>query len=117
MWSDAHRQHNDFCNEPMPLAPLIIVSGPSGSGKSTLIRRLLTDNAWPMRLSVSVTTRAPRHNEQPGVDYYFWNVPDFLKEKAAGAFLEWAEVHGHYYGTLEREVLPHRKQGCGVLLD
>ena len=46
------------------MAPLIIVSGPSGCGKSTLIRRLLAEGAWPLRLSVSVTTRAPRPGER-----------------------------------------------------
>jgi guanylate kinase len=101
----------------MALAPLIIVSGPAGSGKSTIIRRLLDDKTWPMRLSVSVTTRAPRRNEEPGVHYYYWSVPDFVKARDAGEFLEWAEVHGNYYGTLASEVVPHRARGVGVLLD
>src|SRR5262249_1823591 len=72
------------------MAPLIIVSGPSGSGKSTIVRRLLDEMPW-LRLSVSVTTRQPRINEQPGVHYHFWSVPDFLKARDKGRFLEWAE--------------------------
>ncbi len=99
------------------MAPLIIVSGPSGCGKSTLIRRLLKERAWPLRLSVSATTRAKRPGEQDGVDYHFWSVPDFLKEKDADGFLEWAKVHDNYYGTPRSEVTPHREQGKGVLLD
>jgi guanylate kinase len=99
------------------MAPLIIVSGPSGCGKSTIIRRLLAEKAWPMRLSVSATTRMPREGEQDGVDYHFWSVPDFLKEMDADGFLEWARVHGNYYGTLVKEVTPYRERSQGVVLD
>jgi guanylate kinase len=98
------------------MAPLIIVSGPSGCGKTTIVRRLLEEAPW-LRLSVSVTTRQPRINEQPGVHYHFWSVPDFLHAKDQGRFLEWAEVHGNYYGTLENEVTPYSELGIGVVLD
>jgi guanylate kinase len=97
--------------------PLIIVSGPSGSGKSTLIERLLASEAWPLRLSVSVTTRAPRPGEQDGVHYHFWTRDRFDREVQAGGFLEWAEVHGNYYGTLKQQVEPFRARGQGVALD
>jgi guanylate kinase len=99
------------------MAPLIIVSGPSASGKSTLIRRLLEEKAWPMRLSVSVTTRSMRPGEREGVHYHFCSEADFLKERDAGEFLEWAKVHDYYYGTPVREVTPFREKGIGVLLD
>lgn len=99
------------------MAPLIIVSGPSGCGKSTILRRLLDEKRWPMRLSVSATTRGRRPGEQDGVHYHFWSVADFLKEIEADGFLEWAKVHDQYYGTLVREVKPYREQGVGVLLD
>lgn len=101
----------------MPLAPLIIVSGPSGCGKSTIVRRLLQEKAWPMRLSVSATTRRPRPNEVDGVHYFFRSVPDFRKAIDTGDFLEWAEVHGNYYGTPVAEVMRFREQGVGVILD
>lgn len=101
----------------MSTAPLIIVSGPSGSGKSTLIRRVLTDLAGRLRLSVSATTRHPRPHESDGHDYHFWTRERFEAEVAAGGFLEWAVVHGELYGTLAAEVRPWRERGVGVILD
>jgi guanylate kinase len=100
------------------MGPLIIVSGPSGSGKSTIIRRLLAEGTFPLRLSVSVTTRQPRINEQPGVHYHYYTVPEFEDARDKNEFLEWAEVHGNYYGTLENEVTQYREMiGEGVILD
>ena len=99
------------------MGPLIIVSGPSACGKSTIIRRILDEAAFPLRLSISVTTRGKRPGESEGVDYYYWNVADFVKAKDQNEFLEWAKVHDNYYGTLEREVKPWREKGTGVLLD
>src|SRR5262245_32854062 len=101
----------------MDKAPLIILSGPSGSGKSTVICGLLAPGDLRLRLSVSVTTRPPRPGERDGVHYYFWTRERFEAERAAGGFLEWAEVHGNCYGTLRREVEPYREQGWGVILD
>jgi len=101
----------------MAKAPLIILSGPSGSGKSTIITRLLQDRVLPLRLSVSATTRAPRPYERDGVHYWFWTREQFQRQRQAGAFLEWAEVHGQLYGTLRSEVDDYRTRGVGVLLD
>ena len=101
----------------MAPGPLIIVSGPAGSGKSTLIRDLLNDAPWPVRLSISVTTRSPRPGEQEGRAYHFWKREAFEAEIKSGGFLEWAEVWGNCYGTLRREVDPFRAQGTGVLLE
>jgi guanylate kinase len=97
--------------------PLIIVSGPSGSGKSTLIGEVLEKQAWPLRLSVSATTRSMRPGERPGVDYFFLSKQQFEEELEAGAFLEHAKVHDNYYGTLQREVEPYLSEGIGVILD
>jgi guanylate kinase len=97
--------------------PLFVLSGPSGSGKSTLLARLVADSELPLHLAVSATTRPPRAGEQNGKHYYFWTKEEFLHEKDAGAFLEWAEVHGHCYGTLRREVDAYRVRGIGVILD
>jgi guanylate kinase len=101
----------------MMRGPLIIISGPSGSGKSTLVDQLLAEAPGPLRLSVSVTTRNRRPTEIDGVHYHFWSRERFLRERDAGGFLEWAEVHGNFYGTLVQEVAPHRAMGYGVILD
>jgi guanylate kinase len=102
----------------MQPGPLFILSGPSGVGKSTVLARVLAQSRWPMRLSVSVTTRQPRPGEVEGKNYYFRTAAWFLEARAAGQFLESAEVYGHnYYGTLESEVTPYRQQGQGVWLD
>jgi guanylate kinase len=98
-------------------APLIIVSGASGSGKSTVVGRVLREAGLPLRLSVSVTTRKERPGELNGVHYHFWNKEQFGEALAAGRFLEHAEVHGNYYGTLWSEVEPFREQGIGVILE
>jgi guanylate kinase len=79
--------------------------------------RVLKARRWPLRLSVSATTRPSRLGEQDGVHYFFWSPEQFEREMQAGAFLEWAEVHGFRYGTLKREVEPFRQQGSGVILD
>jgi guanylate kinase len=68
-------------------------------------------------LSVSATTRPSRSGELDGIHYYFWSPERFDREVRTGAFLEWAEVHGHRYGTLKREVEPFRQKGEGVILD
>jgi guanylate kinase len=99
------------------MGPLIILSGPSGSGKSTIVEKVLKTTDLPLHLSVSSTTRAPRPGEQDGVHYFFWSVEQFEREVQAGAFLEWADVHGFRYGSLRREVEPFRQQGKGVILE
>ena len=101
----------------MSEGPLIILSGPSGSGKSTVIARLLAAGELSLRLAVSATTRQRRDRERNGVHYHFWTREQFEEGLKAGAFLEWAEVFGNHYGTLRREVEPHRQQGTGVILD
>ncbi len=101
----------------MKPGPLVILSGPSGSGKSTVLEQVLETTSWPLRLSVSATTRPPRPGEKDGVHYYFWTPEQFERAVQAGAFLEWAQVHGQRYGTLLREVEPFRQKGIGAILD
>ncbi len=79
-------------------ALLLILSAPSGTGKTTLARRLVAAHPGAV-FSVSYTARAPRGGEKEGVDYHFVNEEKFQEMIAAGAFVEWAHVHGHHYGT------------------
>ncbi|WP_406696786.1 guanylate kinase [Singulisphaera sp. Ch08] len=78
---------------------LIVISGASGSGKSTLVRLAMQRPEARTRLSVSATTRAPRPGEEDGRDYFFLSRPAFEELRERGQFLEWAEVHGNFYGT------------------
>lgn len=100
----------------MSLGPLIILSGPSGSGKSTVIRELLQRSSLPLYQSISVTTRPPRPEEHDGIDYHFCTPEQFRQYIHSGELLEWAQVHGNYYGTLRREVDDRRARGIGVVL-
>ena len=94
---------------------LFVISAPSGGGKSTLLR-LLSDNP-DFTYSVSCTTRAPRPGEVDGRDYHFLSVAEFERRVAAGDFLEYAQVHGNYYGTLKQNVLEGLSLGHDILID
>ena len=97
-----------------PPGRLVVISGAAGSGKSTLVHHLLARPGLRIRRSVSATTREPREGEVHGVDYYFLTRPQF--EARWAQFLEWAEVHGHLYGTLLEHVLPDLARGTCVIL-
>lgn len=94
---------------------LLLVSGPSGSGKTTLCRRLADEGE--AHYSISCTTRPPREGEVHGKDYHFLNKDDFKSRISADEFLEHAEVHENYYGTLKSEVLEHLASGTDVVMD
>lgn len=94
---------------------LLVVSGPSGSGKTTLCRRLA--DSGEVRYSTSCTTRSPRPGELDGRDYHFLTRKDFEARITAGDFLEHAEVHGNFYGSLKSEVLGHLESGTDVVMD
>ncbi|MEZ7813458.1 MAG: guanylate kinase [Paracoccaceae bacterium] len=95
---------------------LLILSSPSGAGKSTLSRRLI---AWDpkIRFSISATTRAPRHNEVDGQDYYFKTCDDFEAMISSGDMLEHAEVFDNLYGSPRAPVEEAMEQGCDTLFD
>ena len=94
---------------------LFVISAPSGAGKTTLVEALRqTPNLF---YSVSCTTRAPRGGEIEGEDYQFLSYANFRARVAGGAFLEHAQVHGDYYGTLRKPVLTNLKEGLDVLID
>ena len=101
----------------MNTKPLFVVmSAPSGCGKSTLIDLLLQE--YPdLVYSISCTTRAPREGEEDGLDYQFRTVARVRELLAEDAFLEHAEVHGNYYGTLRRPIEEVLGEGNSMILD
>lgn len=96
---------------------LTIVSAPSGAGKTTLVRGLLATATVPPRLSVSCTTRAPRVGEVEGEHYHFISVAEFEERRRKGEFVEWAEVHGNYYGTSRAWLADSLARGHDVVLE
>ncbi len=95
---------------------LIILSGPSGAGKGTIHNELLKTEK-NLTYSVSMTTRSPRPDEKDGIDYYFVTEEKFQKEIKKGSFLEYACVHGNYYGTLKKNVTDSLDNGFDVILE
>jgi guanylate kinase len=95
---------------------MLIVSSPSGAGKTTLTRALLGEEK-KVSLSISVTTRARRPSEIEGVHYRFISKRDFEILRDAGELLEWAEVHGNFYGTPRAPVEHALNEGRDVLFD
>ena len=95
---------------------LFVVSAPSGAGKTSLCRELI-DSSVDLRQSISFTTREKRGGERDGVDYYFIDTITFQQKIVAGEFAEWAEVHGHLYGTSLQILNAATAQGTDLLLD
>lgn len=95
---------------------LIIISSPSGGGKGTLIREVL-DMVPYVGYSVSLTTRAPRYGEEDGKHYHFVSKEEFERYKQNEGFLEFAEVHGNYYGTARKQIEQITAAGQDVILE
>jgi guanylate kinase len=95
---------------------LYVVAAPSGAGKTTLVR-LLLERQTDIQLSISNTTRNPRPGEQNGREYHFTTVDDFRGMISRGEFLEWAEVHGNFYGTSKKWIADRLAEGLDVLLE
>ncbi len=100
----------------MEKGDLFIISAPSGAGKSTLCNRLIS-MVPNIAFSVSHTTRPPRQGEKNGRDYFFVSQEQFTELVAQDAFLEWARVHGHMYGTSRKHVMELLSNGIDVILD
>ena len=96
---------------------LIIFAAPSGAGKSSFIRKIIKDSKNNLELSVSATTRLPRGGEIHGKDYFFISEKEFNELKNNQAFLEFANVHGHQYGTIKSFVDERLGEGIHVILD
>ncbi len=102
----------------MSSGKVIIISAPSGSGKSTIINALMSEGKLNMQFSVSATNRAPRGQEQDGVDYHFLSTDEFNRAIEQNQFLEYEEVYpGRFYGTLKSEIKRIADAGSNVVLD
>jgi guanylate kinase len=95
---------------------LLLVTGPSGAGKSSILQWLFERDPR-LGFSVSCTTRPPRAGEKDGHDYYFVTDEEFVRRREAGDFVEWAEVHDHFYGTLYCELDRMIDEGRVPVLD
>ena len=96
---------------------VLILSSPSGAGKTTLTRRLVADRDLDLAVSISVTTRAKRSSEIEGQDYHFIDVEEFESLRDRGELLEWASVHGNYYGTPRKPVERALAAGTDMIFD
>lgn len=95
---------------------MLVLSSPSGAGKTTLSRKLVEEDG-EMQLSISWTTREPREGEKDGVHYFFRTKREFYARRADEGFLEWAEVHGNFYGSPREPILEALGRGRDVLFD
>ena len=95
---------------------MLVLSSPSGAGKSTIARNLLESDS-SLELSVSVTTRPRRGSEIDGVHYHFLSTREFERLRDSDALLEWAEVHGNFYGTPREPAEAAMAQGRDMLFD
>lgn len=96
---------------------LVVISGPSGAGKDSIINELLKKqetNAW---VSISMTSRLPRGQEENGKDYFFVTREEFEDNIKKGNFLEYAEYNGNYYGTPKHKINEYLNKGIDVILE
>ena len=100
----------------MTAGEFVFVAGPSGAGKSSLVNALLQSEPG-LTISLSTTTRSPRPGEVDGKDYRFVTPEVFKQERDQGQFLEWAEVHGHFYGTSKTWIEQQMQTGSDVILE
>lgn len=102
--------------EKLKEGKLFVISAPSGAGKTTLCHLLVKDIERAV-YSVSVTSRKPRSKEKIGKHYFFVDEDEFMKMVEKDKLLEWARVHGNYYGTSRKFVEQNIKKGKYIVLD
>jgi guanylate kinase len=108
-----HREAEPFARRGL----MLILSSPSGAGKTSLTRMLLQQKDLDLTLSISVTTRARRHSEVEGIHYKFITHKQFELMRDSDQLLEWAEVHGNFYGTPREPVEAILSEGRDILFD
>ncbi len=113
MMQDATQGRPDIARRGL----ILILSSPSGAGKTTLTRAIAQDGGWGLDLSISVTTRARRPSEIDGRHYRFIDREAFEDLRTRDDLLEWAEVHGNFYGTPRRPVERTLAQGRDMIFD
>lgn len=96
---------------------MVVISSTSGAGKSTIARQLLGDPDMKLSLSISVTTRERRPSEIDGVHYHFITKREFERLRDNDELIEWAEVHGNFYGTLRQTAEEALADGQDMLFD
>lgn len=101
----------------MAQGKLIIISGPSGVGKKTILDQIMQDKSLNLHMSISMTTRLPRNNEENGKDYFFTDVNNFRDLISKNNFLEYAVYNNNYYGTPKSFVCDQLSTGNNVLLE
>ena len=114
--SETLKNETDESTAPIERGILFVISSPSGGGKGTLVRRILT-HMPRLGYSVSWTTRAPRQGEAQGRDYHFVTTEEFAAARERGEFLEWASVHGNFYGTSLKVVERELAAGRDIVLE
>lgn len=103
-------------NNTLNKGAILVISGPSGCGKSSLLKQFY-ENFSNYYFSISTTTRLPREGEKNGVDYFFTTEEEFEKDIKNGHFLEYAKVHGNYYGTSLKPIVEALEYGKLVIFD
>lgn len=96
--------HPFSCDNPLCCPKLFTISAPAGAGKTTLVRMLSQEFPDTFQKTISLTTRAPRREELPGIDYHFVSQEEFNSRLHCGDFLEWVVLFGEHYGTSRLEI-------------
>ena len=96
---------------------LVVISAPSGAGKTSVIKGILKNKSIDFYYSVSATTRPPRKGEVDGIDYYFLTEEDFKRKIENNKFIEWAQVHDCFYGTIRNNIEEHLAKQKVIVLD
>ncbi|MDP2168902.1 MAG: guanylate kinase [Rhodocyclaceae bacterium] len=107
---------NSTSSDAATAGTLFIISAPSGAGKSTLVKMLM-ERVAGIGHSISYTTRQPRPGEQDGREYHFIDIATFAAMRDKDDFLEWAEVHGNFYGTSRSWLLEEMRAGRDTILE